>query len=205
MARSVPINVSGGTDRNPVRLGEHGYRIAIGGIGMDELRNAQERSEMGWDREDAIDAIGSSIRVLKLTTRATEDHLTNWLTSKEDDWEHLHADLAECAAEWKIYVRGVRREVGDYTAVVRDYYSQLNRITSILESIGKIIGIGPVNLVKMAKDLAVVTEKLMNLSMKVNQVFDQLDAKSTARTEALEDKLAPEQLRQVLEWIEEAK
>jgi hypothetical protein len=169
---------------------------------MDELRGAQERAELGWDRQDAMDAIASSIRLLKMTTQSTENHLTEWLREREEDWTPLQDDLRQCADEWLTYVRGVRREEGSYTATVRDYYHQLNKLTSTLDNIGKIIGLGPEKLVKMAKDLAVVTEKLMTLSLKVNQVFDQLQSKGHY-AESLEDKLTAAQLQTVLEWVQD--
>ena len=164
-----------------------------------ELNAAQERAELGWNRDTAIETIGRTLTLANRMSQEVETYLATWTYDRDTRVTETWELFTEMAKDWREYCREASREVGPGKyGTMRKYYSQANALLDVGKRLESLLGQNPQTLVKMTKELVTIVEKLMGLQ---KQVAGLSDERELGRQDELASYLTDEQLVTVLGWI----
>ena len=160
---------------------------------MDELKEAQERVEIGWNRDKARNTLAESMQTIEVAARLARKAV--------EEMEATSETIEPAIKEVRLVVQKMQG-VGISSSKQSGTLSrdQARRIISSTEKLLKALDVKEI--VKMSLDLTNQSKIFLEMMAKIDIRYGEEDRQ---RAEDITEHLTAEQLLQVYEWIGENK
>lgn len=157
----------------------------------DELQEAIERSEMGWNREDARETLAHSMQTITIASRMARNALSD-IEKNASDVEPFLETIKTIVEKFQAEGITGSRKGGNMTR---------QQAASLISGIGALRRAFDMSaIVKLSLDLTNQTKSFVDMMQKIEARYALEDANRAAD---ITEHLTSDQLMQVMEWVKE--
>lgn len=159
---------------------------------MDQLKEAVERVEMGWDRDKARATLADSMQTIEVASRMAKRAIVG-IEGATETLEYELKELREFIES--IRLDGISKRGGNTLTRL-----QASKIIQNTDRIARTFDIAPI--IRMSLDLTNQTHAFVNMMDKIDKRYGEEDRRAS---EDITRHLTEDQLMQVYEWVRENK
>ena len=166
------------------------------------IQAEHEKNLIGWDRSTVVEIIGRSINLLNESTAAVESHLATWKQKVDHDFDETWDRVASVGLALHAEVQKANSQRVQSYDVLKRHYAESAQLRKAIDEMSNLIIGSPQEIIKLAKDLTTIADKLLSMNDKVAASFPEVGSKESDEYLSY---LSAEQAFQVMQWVEEEK
>jgi ABC-type transporter Mla subunit MlaD len=156
--------------------------------------------DAGWDAARSKRVLERSMSVLEKLVEQTDAFLDQWLNERDEAVSQTLGEVSVLAEELKAVF--LENQTGTKTSI-QSQYKTIRALTRSLEKIEQMVGANPFMAVRLANQLAAVSQRTISMGLTLEKEYGVLS--SASRSSDFLEYLSDDQLAQVYAWAEDGK